>query len=116
MFVMARPGSRPARAALNGVPARCRPPSDRLVTCHIFLHSGGTTSPDKHLQGKLARDRGRGCGEMGVVLVVDEADCERTLGASILLGAGHKVLSAATEDQALTVLNQQTPIDLLFTE
>jgi two-component system, response regulator PdtaR len=53
---------------------------------------------------------------MGVVLVVDEAEYERTLSASILLGAGHQVLSAATEDQALTVLDQRTPIDLLFTE
>jgi CheY-like chemotaxis protein len=53
---------------------------------------------------------------MGVVLVVDEEDRELALGSSILLNAGHQVLSAATEEQALAVLDQQPPIDLLFTE
>jgi CheY-like chemotaxis protein len=53
---------------------------------------------------------------MGVVLVVEEKDCDRVMGGSILEHAGHQVLLAASTDQAFAVLNMQPSIDLLFTE
>jgi two-component system, response regulator PdtaR len=52
---------------------------------------------------------------MGVVLVVDEEQCEGVLGAAVLEYAGHQPLLAASAAQALVVV-ADTPIDLLFTE
>jgi CheY-like chemotaxis protein len=53
---------------------------------------------------------------MGVVLVVEQEERERLLGASVLERAGYRVLSTATRDEALAVLDRRGPIDLLFTE
>lgn len=52
---------------------------------------------------------------MGVVLVVDEEECEGILGAAVLRYAGHQAVLAAGMVEALTILDE-TPIDLLFTE
>jgi DNA-binding NtrC family response regulator len=52
---------------------------------------------------------------MGVVLVVDEEECEGVLGAAVLQYAGHQPMLAANMDEALAVLGK-TPVDLLFTE
>jgi DNA-binding NtrC family response regulator len=52
---------------------------------------------------------------MGLVLVVDEEECEGILAAAVLQYAGHQPLPAASMDEALRIISQ-TPIDLLFTE
>ncbi|MBO0756035.1 MAG: response regulator [Bradyrhizobiaceae bacterium] len=52
---------------------------------------------------------------MGLVLVVDEEECEAVLGAAVLRYAGHQPLLAASMEQAVAIL-AETPIDLLFTE
>jgi DNA-binding NtrC family response regulator len=52
---------------------------------------------------------------MGLVLVVDEEECEGVLAAAVLRFAGHQPLPAATMDEALKIV-AKTPIDLLFTE
>jgi CheY-like chemotaxis protein len=53
---------------------------------------------------------------MGVVLVFEEEERERLLGASVLERAGYRVLSTGTREETLTVLDGRAPIDLLFTE
>lgn len=52
---------------------------------------------------------------MGLVLVVDEEECEGVLAAAVLRYAGHEPLPATSIDEALKIISQ-TPIDLLFTE
>jgi DNA-binding NtrC family response regulator len=52
---------------------------------------------------------------MGLVLVVDEEECEGVLAAAVLRYAGHQPVPAANMDEALKIL-AGTPIDLLFTE
>jgi CheY-like chemotaxis protein len=52
---------------------------------------------------------------MGLVLVVDEEECEGVLAGAVLRYAGHQTLPAGSMDEALKIL-AETPIDLLFTE
>jgi DNA-binding NtrC family response regulator len=52
---------------------------------------------------------------MGVVLVVDEEECEGVLAAAVLQYVGHQPLPAASMDDALKIISR-TRIDLLFTE
>lgn len=52
---------------------------------------------------------------MGLVLVVDEEECEGVLAAAVLRYAGHQPLPAASMDEALKIVSE-TAIDLLFTE
>jgi DNA-binding NtrC family response regulator len=53
---------------------------------------------------------------MAVVLVVDDEEQIRVLAESILQGAGHQTLSAASVDQALALIRTDPSIELLFTD
>jgi DNA-binding NtrC family response regulator len=53
---------------------------------------------------------------MAVVLVVDDEEQVRVLAESILQGAGHRTLSAASVDQALALIRTDPSIELLFTD
>jgi two-component system, cell cycle sensor histidine kinase and response regulator CckA len=51
---------------------------------------------------------------VSVVLVVEDEEQVRVLAESFLQGEGHKTLSAATTEQALVLLEGDSPIDLMF--
>ena len=53
---------------------------------------------------------------MEVVLLVEDDDPVRVVVASYLEELGHKVISAGTPREALTLLNTAPQIDLLFTD
>lgn len=53
---------------------------------------------------------------MATVLVVEDEEQVRVLAESFLQGEGHTTLSAATEEQALALLEGQDTIDLLFVD
>lgn len=53
---------------------------------------------------------------MAAILIVEANDQVRVLAESCLEGEGHKILSAATTEQALAILESDEPIDLLFTD
>jgi CheY-like chemotaxis protein len=50
------------------------------------------------------------------ILIVDDDDLVRTSAAALIGSLGYRVLSAGNGPQALEVLQQDTPIDLLFTD
>jgi CheY-like chemotaxis protein len=50
------------------------------------------------------------------ILIVDDDDLVRTSAATMIASLGYKVLSAGSGPEALEVLRQGTPIDLMFTD
>jgi DNA-binding NtrC family response regulator len=53
---------------------------------------------------------------MATLLVVDDDDDVRDLAVAVLREEGHRVLQAANGGVALVMLDQDLPIDLLFTD
>jgi DNA-binding NtrC family response regulator len=53
---------------------------------------------------------------MATVLLVEDEDQVRLLAESYLEEQGHKVLSAGTPEGALAVLQNETRVDILFTD
>jgi two-component system, cell cycle sensor histidine kinase and response regulator CckA len=53
---------------------------------------------------------------VAVILVVEDEDQVRVLAESFLQADGHRTLSAASVEQALALLAEPDPIDLLFTD
>jgi DNA-binding NtrC family response regulator len=53
---------------------------------------------------------------MATVLLVEDEDQVRLLAESYLEEQGHKVLSAGTSEGALAVLQNETQVDILFTD
>jgi CheY-like chemotaxis protein len=53
---------------------------------------------------------------MAVILVVEDEEQVRVLASSILQDSGHRILSAATVDQALALVRAEPLIELIFTD
>jgi two-component system, cell cycle sensor histidine kinase and response regulator CckA len=53
---------------------------------------------------------------MTVILIVEDEEQVRVLADSFLQAEGHKMLSAATIEQALALIEGDKPVDLLFVD
>jgi two-component system, cell cycle sensor histidine kinase and response regulator CckA len=53
---------------------------------------------------------------MTVILIVEDEEQVRVLAESFLQAEGHKMLSAATIEQALALIEGDKPVDLLFVD
>jgi PleD family two-component response regulator len=58
----------------------------------------------------------KGVSGMAVVLIVEDEEQVRVLAESVLQEHGHKILTAATVEQAIALLDGPEKIELLFTD
>ncbi len=80
------------------------------VALHLPRHAGDVPLPDVD----AGEEAGGGRGE--IILLVEDEERVRSLGAETLRDLGYRVIEAANAEEAMPVLDGPTPVALLFTD